>query len=314
MKILFVQLGRYGDMILATPMFRAAKENIPGAEIYVLAGKHNFEILNNNPRLTEIYVWDKSPLKLAKLFFELRKHNFDYLIDPKDHPSGESGLIANMLRAETKVGHNPDGKEHFDIHIPRDTKSRQFTELCLDALRITGFDPGENLQPELFPSDDSKKYAAEFLKGIIPGRRLLINISASKESKMWYDANWVEFIKEFSTDYDILISSAPGDTTRAESIVLEAGSGKVFRPRRFEDVFAIVEQSDCVVTPDTSIVHVSAAFDKQLLALYSNIKHFYNKFHPLNSRYIVLKSKDGVENIKSIPVHEAITAFRNLMR
>ncbi|MGA2296363.1 MAG: lipopolysaccharide heptosyltransferase family protein, partial [FCB group bacterium] len=85
MKILIVQLGRIGDMILATPMFRAVREKYPDAEIHVLAGKHNFFVINNNPRIDKIYIHKKNPFNIIKNILALKKEKYDYWLDAKDH-------------------------------------------------------------------------------------------------------------------------------------------------------------------------------------------------------------------------------------
>ena len=79
MRILFIQLGRIGDMILSTPVFRAIKEKYPDAEINVIAGRHNYSVISNNPRINKIIIHKKPPVFVLINIFRIRKHFYDYL-------------------------------------------------------------------------------------------------------------------------------------------------------------------------------------------------------------------------------------------
>ena len=69
MKILIVILGRIGDMILATPMFNELVRHYPDAEIYVLAGRQNNIIVQNNPVLKKVIIFNKNPFFILKTIF-----------------------------------------------------------------------------------------------------------------------------------------------------------------------------------------------------------------------------------------------------
>ena len=104
MKILIVQIGRIGDMVLTTPMFRAIAEYLPAAEIHVLTSPRGFPVIDNNPRITKRLLYTKDLLSLPRTIARLRAEEFDVWIDPKDHPSGEGSVLASWSGASSKIG------------------------------------------------------------------------------------------------------------------------------------------------------------------------------------------------------------------
>src|ERR1700687_4376105 len=48
-----------GDLLLATPVFRALKNAYPSVQIHLLADTYNAKAIQDNPRLDKVWVWDK---------------------------------------------------------------------------------------------------------------------------------------------------------------------------------------------------------------------------------------------------------------
>jgi len=310
MKFLIVQLGRIGDMILATPMLRIIRDNHPDAMIDVVAGLQNHSILRNNPHVRKVFVHDKSPLKLLKNLIDIRSENYDILIDPKDHSSTESRMIACVVRAGVKVGYNPPGKEIFGRGIPGSDANEElhYVSRCVNALRIAGLEiPADIPRPELFPGEDSLSYTDAFLEEKNAGSFITLNLSASNPGKLWENSKWERVLKEsILRDWSIVVSFAPSEKELADDLKSRCPGLILFRSRSIEDVTALISRTALLITPDTSLVHIAAAFDKPILALFSSLEDFYKKFYPLSSKKIVIRSRQGDGGIKSIEAEDVI--------
>ncbi len=316
MKILIVQLGRIGDMILATPVFSTIKKQCPDAVINVLASRINHTIIENNPYVDEIFILDKAPQKLIPLIFRLRAREYDYLVDAKDHYSTESSIIARIIKAGVKVGYNPPGKNYFTIGINSadDNEGLHFTTRYLSVLEHLNLDVPESIPgPELYISEKSLSYAKSFLNFSDDKKIVVINLSASKQAKMWDNDKWYLFIQSIDENkFFPIITYAPDDKDVAEDLLSQVPV-KDFKSRKMDDVIALIKLADILVTPDTSLVHVAAAFDKPILGLYSGFDDFYSKFHPLSSVYKVVRAPKGVDGIRQITAEQVIEGFRNLI-
>lgn len=314
MKLMVVQTGRIGDMILITPMFSAIKKNFPDSKLTILAGPHNYEIAKENPYVDHIWVYHRSPLGFLKTIANLKIHQFDYWIDPKDHESKQSKIIAGMARASHKIGYN-SGNRVFDIDLPETSRDLHHTEIGLNALKPLGIELQETVPtPELYESGNSSKYVDFFLEQFNHRKILLLNISGSREIKMWNNESWTTFFHSVDISrYQLVITCAPPESKRAETLHELIPDSTLFQSRNIMDVISLVKRSFMVISPDTSIVHIASAFDKPLLALYSGLDNFYTKFHPTGSNYITVRAEEGDEGIKSIKPENVVPSFNKLI-
>jgi ADP-heptose:LPS heptosyltransferase len=276
----------------------------------VVAGIQNHIILRNNPHIRKVYIHDKSPLKLLRNILDIRREQYDFLIDPKDHSSTESGMIARIVRAGIKVGYNSSGKNIFNCGIPGSETNEElhYVSRCMNALEIAGLDiPAEIPRPELFPGDDSITYTDSFLDQSNAGQFITLNLSASNPGKLWENSKWERVLNESAIrGRSIVVSYAPSEKDLAEDLKSRCPGLILFRSRSIVDVMALISRTVLLITPDTSLVHIAAAFDKPILALFSSLEDFYKKFYPLSSRKIVIRSQQGDGGIKSISAEDVI--------
>jgi len=315
MKILIIQLGRIGDLLLATPAVKSIKEAFPEADIHVLAGRKAYSVIENNPLIKEIYVYDKSPLKLMSLILKLRKNNFDYLIDFKDHYSKEGRIIAGLLRAETKIGYNGKSGAVYDISIPSSEENNElhFVDRCYNALVHLGIEkPEETPKPDLYLSDDSENYLNDFLINCSVDDYITINISASQPKKMWQKEKWIELINLIGNSKPIVLSSSLSERPAANEIASACNHSEPFPSRSMTDVFSLINRSKLLITPDTSLVHVAAAFNLPVIGLYSGFDDFNKKFHPLSDEYFMIKAPKNHDGISEIEVKKVFESYLKL--
>lgn len=308
MKILVILLGRIGDMILLTPVFSSIKAKYPQAEIHVLAGRHNYKVIESNPNVDKIILFQKSPIKLINLIISLVRIKYDYLIDTKDHDSTESHLLARLIRAKYKIGYHSEGKI-YDYILPSHIENinTHITSICYNALKPLGIEMPEGIpKPELFPSADSEEYTSRFITSLGVKPIVMINISASAPDRIWQMEKWAELINTFNSDeYHIVLSFAPAEKQYGEYLSLHCPGLAVFNSRNIKDVVSLVKASFLVISPDTSIVHVASAFDKPLIALYNHNPKIFEKFKPLSGCQLIIRAGEG-KYIRDINLNEII--------
>jgi ADP-heptose:LPS heptosyltransferase len=69
------------------------------------------------------------------------------------------------------------------------------------------------------------------------------------------------------------------------------------------DVAALIEKLDLVISPDTSIVHIAAAFSKPVISIHENNQDSYQLFAPTSeiNRTVFAKSQKGINDF-SVPL------------
>lgn len=313
-KILFTHLGRIGDMILATPVLTLLKEKYPESEISVVAGSSNYEIVRDNPLVKEIMIFDKNPLNLIWFYLKIKVRKYDLYIDPKDHPSFESRLVASSVRARQKIGFLDSSGSPFDTPIKKDKDNfgKHHLEIMMQSLEPLGITYTTLPRPSLYENEKSKEYVNEFIAGKDLGKRRLVtlNISGSKEHKKWQNDKWIEFLKKIDlSGYELVLLYSPNDRARAEYLLKREPALYDFHSRSISDVISLIKRSDFVITVDTAVVHIAAAFNKPIFALFSGIDKFWHKFKPLSEIYGVARADAEDESLKSITVDRAYDAW-----
>lgn len=293
MKIGFIQLGRIGDMVLCTPAFSAIKAKYPDAEIYVVSGRGNAIVLKGNPHINRVIRFNKAPLELLKFILKLKSIKFDYWIDPKDHFSTESKWIAKLAKAKQKIVYN----EKAGIA----NKPKFFTEMVFDSLKPLGISyEGTAPKPELYLQQAEKDFAKSLLLDN-EKKNVLINVSATADCRIYSAEHWEKVLSEVDlSQVNVYISAMPSEKEIAKYLYDKFVDLQILPQLQLFEIAALIEQSDLIITPDTSIVHISAAFEKDVIALHNDDGSNFIKFSTKNPKAEIVKIKGGRE-LNQIP-------------
>ena len=83
-KILIIQTAFIGDVVLATALAEKLHSHFPNTSIHFLVRKGNEGLLQNNPTLDKVLIWNKKEHKLRNLFAMLktiRANKYDRVIN-----------------------------------------------------------------------------------------------------------------------------------------------------------------------------------------------------------------------------------------
>lgn len=312
MRILMIQLGTIGDMVLSTPIFEALIKEYTDLELTIIASRRNHYIIQNNPKIHKVIINNKSPWHLIRNIIKIRSRQYDYYIDYKDHYSRESSLFALLAKARTKIGFNKANHNTFDIGIPSSESNSglHYVNSCFNALKPLGIElPTQVPKPLIFTSPDSDNFIKDKLSGKGVSQYVFLNISSGDKARYWGIENWINVLKNIELDKPLLLSAMPGDIADARKLIASAPSVFQIEMRGIMDVVSAIKYSNFVITPDTSIVHIAASFNKPIVALYNGRAELYAKFYPLSDVFQAVNASKGewtVENIKPKQVIDSI--------
>lgn len=214
-KILVIQTAFLGDVILATPVVSELKRLYPEATLDVLVKKGNESLLQGNPHLNTVYVFDKSAgkwkniLKLVKTF---RKEKYDLVINL--HRFASSGIIAGFSKGKQKIGFK---KNPFSFlytssfpHAIGDGTHEVERNLSL----IASLGAKKSVQPSLFPSSKDEEVIKKYA---------VANYVCMAPASVWFTKQlpknkWVELTQTIPTDSAIYLLGAPGDQQLCDEI------------------------------------------------------------------------------------------------
>ena len=256
--------NKLGDLIVSTPVFRAACQ--AGFEVSIVATPGNAGVLVNNPHIRHVYLHDGSLWSMLKLALRLRAMRFDVLVDFLDwQPDARAALLANLIGARHTIGFD---HPHCDVSLDgcrgQSLHASTRNAKVLDCLGIQAPAPGPRY--DLHLTDTSERGVQAFLASLPHRRTLLLNPCGRCQDRRMSPAQIraiVDWSQTVPGGCNVVIN---GETADLEQI---DAPGAFLTPfSDFDSAQALVKHADFVCSIDTSIIHVAAAFDKPVVILY----------------------------------------------
>ncbi len=265
MKFLIIRLSSIGDIVLTTPVIRCLKNTLPDAEIHYLAKASFTNILSENPYITQLHAWGKNEKEILD---ELKKENFDYIIDlhhnlrtlrikrflkPAKHFSFPKLNIQKWLLTALKINILPD------IHIvDRYLQTVQSFGVVNDGKGLEYFIP----QKDEVPVTDIPATHASGYIGIV--------IGAALNTKKLPLEKLISLCSEI--DHPIILLGGPEDKSTGEKIA-ETDRIKIYNACgkfNLNESAWLIKKSLLVISNDTGLMHIAAAFQKKVIAIWGN--------------------------------------------
>lgn len=270
-SILFLRYdGKIGDMVINTLMFREIKKRYPNIKIGVVARESNAQIIKNNSNVDNIYIYKKNRKDIIELSKKISIEKYDLLIDFSDMLRVNQMMLINKCKARFNMGLNRENWKLFDISYSFPEGSFHITKLYEKVLNILGL-VNVNLDYDLHFSEDEKKKVKELLSKIHDKKLFVLNPFAASKHREINRENIKKII-------DIILKKEEnvvfiiGEKNRKSEIldIVKLYSDRVKYPELngIMETAYLIKKSDCIITPDTSIVHIAAAFKKKLIAIY----------------------------------------------
>ncbi len=297
MKILVIKPSSLGDVIHALPFLNAVKESFPESRIDWVISKNLKDIIEDNPLINKLIVFDKDSWKRIKNFPStlseisslkktLNSRHYDMVLDLQGLL--RSGLIALTTPATTKIGF-ADAREGsrflYDKKVPVNS-SLHAVDKCLKIAKAIG----SRVNKVKFPLyiDKTAKSKIKNLLGDI-NEYVVIVPSARWITKRWPAEYFSSLIKKIPVS--CVITGSKRDKIIAQKIVAlikkggmkeetESSFGKVRRGGFFNNIIdlcgktdlkeltALIAGAKAVVSNDSGPMHIAAALDKPVIALF----------------------------------------------
>jgi ADP-heptose:LPS heptosyltransferase len=139
--ILVLSQQRLGDAVLSLPLFPALKGRFPRASVSVLANAAIGEIFELCPDVEQVFCRDQGAKRkgIFRLIREIRKNQFDIVIDLNTDGSLFFGLVAGFSDGKYTVGYSQDGRGvFFDAALPDPPEGAHTVEQVLATLLPLG--------------------------------------------------------------------------------------------------------------------------------------------------------------------------------
>lgn len=287
-NILFIRNeGTIGDQVICYPLIRKLHE--AGFVVDILLTKSSRCFMEHNPYIREIYESEDSSseeyLKNLKhkvpkeIIKKLNNNKYDLVIDPSlDIPVHRVSLL-NDINADNVIGFNKWSIiKHYSVSIDFKDNNKHITESIKLLSNYLGVDCC-NIKPyDIYIPFHILSEVRFFIKKTINSQLIVINIFAgSKERCLCIEQldTLINKLNELYSDIKIVILDH-----RNEIKMSLPDNVKINPFKTIYHMMSLIHESDLVISPDTSVVHMSAAWEKNLIAVYKDVDENTNLWAP----------------------------------
>lgn len=320
-RILLVrQHNQMGDMLCATPAFRALRQTFPGARFLLVTAPVNDGVVRNNPHLDEVLLFDKaqvrrSPAEAWRLLRRLRGFSPDvaFVLNTVSF-SATSAWMALLSGARHIVGGSslPFGWSMstwmYDLEMPIEPDVvGHAIDHGLRPLEAIGI-RCEDRQTVLVPGQDAEVAADEFLRSIGPPPWAAVHPGAGKAANRWPAERFARAIRALESEgAQVYLIEGPTDAEATRETLAALGAPRpVLREVDLRTVAAALAQSHVALVNDTGIMHVAGAVGVPTVALFGPTPS--ECWRPPSPELLALQSPD--QTMEGLAVDEALVKLR----
>ncbi|MBQ3834525.1 MAG: glycosyltransferase family 9 protein [Elusimicrobia bacterium] len=299
--------NKIGDMIISTILFREIKKKYPHIKIFVLCGKANKIILENNPYVDKIFISHNKFRKDIFVYRELRKLKIGLTIDFLFfRPKPQYLLKLRIINSKFLLGICKDNYNVYDISINIDYNTQHISKIYTSILNNLGID-NPNINYDIFLDEQSEEYGKKIKEENKNTKIIFFNTHSASRYRTLSLEKTKEILEILYKENFKIILNSEYDIDNKNIIIPQKDN--------FLKVLALVKHSDIILTINTSIIHAANAFNKNLIAIYNNDsgeEKIAQVWAPNYKNAIQLISKG--EGINSIETSEIINSLKELWR
>jgi ADP-heptose:LPS heptosyltransferase len=274
-NILIVELWGLGDLVLMSSVLDRVKSLFPEASITLLAKSYAQELFKYDKRIDEVVCFDfpwtafrekyrffRWPWKsMCRIIKELRKKNFDFVLDARCDPRND--ILLTLLKVRRRLGYN------FFVYSDRcSIRSNHRVAAWHELLRRYGFE-GDMGIPRLIVTDKEREWARSFIYnsgfdrsvpvvGIHPGARIKIRswpmarfeaVADGLYDK--YGAQFVIFVEPHGYGRDFTMKGRP-----------------IFFKGDLREMMALMCELDLLICNDGGAMHIAAGVGLPVAAVF----------------------------------------------
>jgi ADP-heptose:LPS heptosyltransferase len=301
MKILILRFSSIGDIVLTTPVIRTVKTQLDKVQVHYATKQEYKELLEANPYIDKMHYLGS---RLSDLIRDLKKEHFDYVIDLHHNlrsfqvkqSLGVPNFSFNKLNIEKWLKVNLKIDRLPNIHIvDRYMKAVEPLGVRMDALGLDYFIPDKDEVPiDWLPEGFRQEFVA-YAIGAQHGTKKLplprmielcdrinkpVILLGGKEDVVVGD----EVCMFFSREGELSDVGEGLKRLNKKTIVYNA-CGKF----NINQSASIIRQARYVFTHDTGLMHIAAAFKKEIFSIWGNTIPAFGMY-PYRTRFTVLEN------------------------
>ncbi len=263
-KVLLIRFSSIGDIVLTTPVIRNLKQQMHGGvEIHYLTKQQFRSIIDPNPHVDKVYTIEKSTNEVIEA---LKAEDYDYVIDL--HRNLRSARVKSALKVLDFTFEKYNWQKWLLVNfgIDRMPKLHIVDRYMATITRFGIENDGRGL--EFFLPENGLPSLHDLPESHHAGY-IAVPIGAAHWRKRLRASQVIELCKRLS--YPVVLLGGPDDKAMGDEIAAAGGASAWNAAGAFnlQGSAWLVKHSLLVITPDTGLMHIAAAFKKPIISIWA---------------------------------------------
>ena len=258
-KILIIRFSSIGDIVLTTPVARCLKGAFPQAEIHFLTKKKYAQVLAGNPYIDKMHLLSD---RLPELLKELRAERFDFVVDL--HRNLRSMCVKLALRRPSGTFPKLNLRKWWYVRTKKASvmPDVHIVDRYVDAVKRLGVsNDRRGLDFFTAPEPDFAMPFDRYIAVVCGATYTTKQIPAETVCRLAADRR-----------YNFVLLGDANDGRRIEAVGAEFGDNvrNFCGQTTLNQSALLVQNAEAVITSDTGLMHIAAAFGKRIVAVWGN--------------------------------------------
>jgi heptosyltransferase-2 len=264
MKFLIIRFSSIGDIVLTTPVVRCLKKQVPGAEVHFLTKENFYPVVEHNAYIDKTHLLAHS---WELMIHELKLEEYDHIIDL--HNNVRTLRVKKALEKPSHSFNKLNIQKYIYVNLKLNLMPGvHIVDRYMKTVESFGVkNDGGGLDYFIPEKEETKKtdIPASHLAGYIG-----IVIGAAHNTKKYPVHKLKELCKQL--DHPVILLGGKEDRQNGEEIAA-VDTVKVYNACgkfSINESADLVRKAKIIVSNDTGLMHIAAAFRKPVISLWGN--------------------------------------------
>jgi heptosyltransferase-2 len=291
-KILIIQTAFIGDVILATAVVEKIKLHFPDNRVDFLLRKGNESLLDNNPQVNQIIIWNKKESKYRHFLDVLkliRSEKYDLVLNLQRFSS--SGLFTVLSQARTTIGFDKNPLSFLFSKVVKHefgNDSTSIHEVERNLKLIEHITDASFVGPKLYPSK------SDFSHLVNTKKYITISPGSVWFTKQWPAEKWIAFLQKVNREIVVYLLGGQSDKQLCTMIAVNSNHPRVnvkAGEMSFLQSAALMKRAVMNFVNDSAPLHLASSVNAPVTAVFCSTVPYFG-FTPLSDNSSVLETRE----------------------
>ncbi len=263
-RYLIIRFSSIGDIVLTTPVVRCLKQQVEGAEVHFVTKQKFASLVSANPYIDKVHLFTGN---MGDLYSALQSESFDYVIDL--HNNFRSNRIRQLLKVPSFGFQKLNIQKFFYVNFKINRlPDKHIVDRYMNTLQL--FDVKNDGKGLDYFISEEENYGVENLPPSCRLGYIAFVVGGTWSTKKLPARKVAEICN--SIDFPVVLLGGSSEEEMGNEICSHTNgnvhnlAGKL----SLDQSASLVRDARLVLTNDTGLMHIAAAFEKKILSFWGN--------------------------------------------